>query len=84
MKDINKPIVWEGDLDDDCLSHWNGLLLRAEWMDDDYWWWCVYDMEDNENQIDCSNEYNQRFIGGEASRKEAEKVAKKYLARKST
>lgn len=39
-------------------------MLRAEWMDEDYWW-CVYDMFDYENQIDNSNEYDKRFIGRE-------------------
>jgi hypothetical protein len=73
------PIVWTGDLDDDCSAHWGSLLLRAEWMDEDYWWWSVYDMKDNERQIDTSNEYDHRFIGGKAARDAAERSAKKYL-----
>ena len=32
-----KPIMWTGNLDDDCTARWAGLLLRAEWMDEDYW-----------------------------------------------
>jgi hypothetical protein len=78
------PIVWTGDLNDDCTALWNGLMLRAEWMDEDYWWWRVYDMQ-NENAtneeatIDDSNNYDTSFIGGDAARKKAEEVAKKYL-----
>ena len=73
------PIVWKGDLSDDCTSEWAGLMLRAEWMDADYWWWAVYDMQNNKETVDDSNNYNQIFIGGEASRKKAENVAIEYL-----
>jgi len=78
-RDFNQPIIWNGDLKDDCTAKWSGLMLRAEWMDEDYWWWCVYDILDNENQIDSSNEYDERFIGGEVARKKAEEIAKNYL-----
>jgi hypothetical protein len=66
-------------LNDDCLAQWAGLLLRAEWMDEDNWWWAVYDMEKSEIAIEDSNEYDQRFIGGEVTRQKAESIAKKYL-----
>jgi hypothetical protein len=80
MRDFSKPIIWEGDLNDDCTAIWAGLMLRTEWMDEDYWWWCVYDLlDENEEQIDSSNNYEIRYISGELSRNEAEKVAKKYL-----
>ncbi len=78
-RDFNQPIIWNGDLKDDCTAKWSGLMLRAEWMDEDYWWWCVYDMLDNQNQIDSSNEYDERFIGGEVARNKAEEIAKDYL-----
>lgn len=79
-RNIYEPIIWKGDLNDDCTANWAGLMLRAEWMDEDYWWWCVYDMfTEEENQIDSSNEYEQRFIGGKVSREKAEEIAKIYL-----
>uniref|UniRef100_UPI00404B1B79 hypothetical protein n=1 Tax=Gelidibacter sp. TaxID=2018083 RepID=UPI00404B1B79 len=78
-RNFDQPIIWNGDLNDDCTARWSGLMLRAEWMDGDYWWWCVYDMLDNENQIESSNEYNEKFIGGEKAREKAEEVAKNYL-----
>ncbi|WP_298512675.1 hypothetical protein [uncultured Kordia sp.] len=78
-RDYNQPIQWSGDLDDDCTAKWSGLMLRAEWMDEDYWWWCVYDTLDNQNQIDSANEYDERIIGGEKAREKAEEVAKDYL-----
>ncbi len=78
-RDFSQPLIWKGDLNDDCTAEWSGLMLRAEWMDEDYWWWCVYDMLDNENQIDSSNEYNERIISGEKAREKAEEVARNYL-----
>ncbi|MBK6839000.1 MAG: hypothetical protein IPG90_12735 [Bacteroidetes bacterium] len=62
-----QPIVWTGDLSDDCTAEWAGLMLRAEWMDEDYWWWAVYDMQKDEITIDDSNEYDIKFIGGESA-----------------
>lgn len=78
-RDFDQPIIWNGDLNDDCTARWSGLMLRAEWMDEDYWWWCVYDMLDNENQIDSSNEYDERIIGGNKAREKAEEIARNYL-----
>jgi hypothetical protein len=78
-RDLSQPIIWEGNLNDDCTAKWAGLMLRAEWMDENYWWWCVYDMIKDEIQIDSSNEYNERFICGKVSREKAEEIAKKYL-----
>ena len=73
-------ITWRGDLSDDCSADWAGLLLRAEWMEKKSWWWCVYDMQDvNEEQIDSSNNYNTSCIGGVAARANAENAARKYL-----
>lgn len=74
-----QPIIWRGDLSDDCTAEWAGLMLRAEWMDEDYWWWAVYDMQKGEVTVDSSNDYEKRFIGGEAARSKAESVAKKYI-----
>lgn len=77
---LNEPIIWTGDLSDDCTAEWFGLILRAEWMDEDYWWWAVYDMQKQEAIIDNSNNYKERFIDGEVSRKKAESVAHEYIA----
>lgn len=74
-----QPITWGGDLSDDCTALWAGLMLRAEWMDEDYWWWRVYDMQKEEAIVDCSNNYNHRFIGGDVSRQKAESVAQLYI-----
>ena len=74
-------ITWRGDLSDDCSADWAGLLLRAEWMEkNSWWWWCVYDMQDvKEVQIDSSNHYSSRCIGGVAARANAANAARKYL-----
>jgi len=74
------PIEWIGDLSDDCTAEWAGLMLRAEWMDDNYWWWAVYDMLNDEVAIDSSNNYNSRFVGGEIARQKAEEAARTYLS----
>jgi hypothetical protein len=74
-----EPITWTGDLSDDCTAEWAGLMLRAEWMDEDYWWWSVYDMQKGEATIDDSNNYTERFVGSESTRQKAESVAQKYI-----
>lgn len=74
-----QPIIWRGDLSDDCTAEWAGLMLRTELMHEDNWWWAVYDMQRGEIIIDASNEYHISFIGGEAARAKAERVAKNYL-----
>ncbi|WP_028981126.1 hypothetical protein [Sporocytophaga myxococcoides] len=65
-----QPITWIGDLSDDCTANWAGLMLRGEWMDEDYWWWAVYDMK--------------KDGGGEISRQKAESVAQEYINRITT
>ena len=74
----SQPITWIGDLSNDCTANWAGLMLRAEWMDEDYWWWAVYDMK-KDATIDDSNNYTERFIGGGISRQKAESVAQEYI-----
>ncbi len=74
------PIVWTGDLADDCTALWAGLMLRAEWMDDDDWWWAVYDMAQAEMVIDAAWEYDTAFVSGAIARAKAEEVATGYLS----
>jgi len=50
---MDDPPQWTGDLDDDCTAKWRGLMLRAEWMQADVWWWCVYD--ESGEQVASSN-----------------------------
>lgn len=70
-------ILWEGDLSDDCTAHWQGLILRAEWMDRKHWWWAVSDLE-KAVEVDSSNDYEVLFIGGDSARRKAEAVARAY------
>ncbi|MEI3796519.1 MULTISPECIES: hypothetical protein [unclassified Chitinophaga] len=74
-----EPIIWTGDLSDDCTAKWAGLMLRAEWMEKNYWWWAVYDMEKNEETIDSSNHYDTKFTNGKVAREKAESIAREYL-----
>ncbi|TFF38887.1 hypothetical protein [Mucilaginibacter psychrotolerans] len=76
---VNDPIVWTGNLEDDCTALWCGLMLRAEWMEEDYWWWRVCDTKRADVIIDDANSTDERFIDGEVSRARAESVAKQYI-----
>lgn len=73
------PIEWRGDLNDDCTAEWAGLMLRAEEMEENSWWWAVYDMQRDEMTIDSSNLYDENVISGEVARAKAENVAKAYM-----
>jgi len=57
-----EPPKWHGDLDDDCTAQWAGFTLRAEWMVDDVWWWCVYE---GDEQIASSNDSETPCTSGE-------------------
>ncbi len=74
-----KPIVWQGDLADNCTALWAGLMLHVEWMDENYWWWAVYDMQKGKLSVDSSSEHEDNYLSGDAARKMAETVARKYL-----
>ena len=77
---IDNPIIWNGDLEDDCTASWKGLILRAECMDEEIWWWAVSkDNEIHSDEIDSSNNYDTNCIGGKNARQLAEEVAVKYI-----
>lgn len=40
---MNDPIIWTGDLDDDCCAEWHGLFAHAEQLDEYRWYCSVYD-----------------------------------------
>ncbi len=73
-----QPPIWEGDLDDDCTAHWAGFMLRAEQMDEDCWWWCVY-VDGSSEQIASSNNLATPPSTGEAARNAAETAARTLL-----
>ena len=78
----DNPIIWTGDIKDDCTAIWNGLILRAEWMDEEFWWWAVSIHDGRLEEIDSSNNYDTPCIGGEDARKFAEGAATKYVNQK--
>lgn len=77
MNGLGNP-SWEGDLEDDCIAHWRGLTLRAECMDEDVWWWAVYE-DATDKQIDSSNNYDAQIASGEKAREAAEIAARRFL-----
>lgn len=84
MKNYNeKEIIWKGNLNDDCTASWKNLILRAEWMDQDFWWWAVYDSSDNNKEIDSSNNYSEYCKSGSLARSEAEIIAKNHINNRS-
>lgn len=78
-QEFDKKIIWNGDLEDDCSAHWKGLLLRAEEMEENVWWWAVYDMDNDERTIDSSNEYDVIWYSGNEARRAAEQAAQFYF-----
>ncbi|MBL7704618.1 MAG: hypothetical protein JNM21_03620 [Taibaiella sp.] len=76
----NTPIIeWEGNLEDDCSAHFNGLLLRAEKMEHASWWWSVSLTGKYGKEIDSANNYAHKISSGPAARKAAERVAIAYI-----
>ncbi len=74
---VNPP-VWNGDLDDDCTANWAGPMLRVEWMQDDLWWWAVYDPQ-IDNQVTTSDRKEKPCRSGDDVRREANGAARAYL-----
>ena len=78
---------WHGDLDDDCSAECAGLTLRAELMEEKYWWWCVYDNELTKyvsnvphTQVRSSNDDGAvQCTTGDEARNAAVGAAKRYL-----
>ena len=77
--DASAPIVWTGDLDDDCTAIWSGLMLRAELMDDPHWWWAVSEM-DAGVEIRSSNDDSPPCTSGREARLFAEGAARAHLS----
>ena len=79
-------IKWGGDLGDDCTAHWSGLILRAEWMYGDSWWWAVLE-SDTGIEIVSSNNANyaeMKFTTGDEARAAAEQAAREFRGDRAT
>ena len=77
---VSRP-AWTGDLDDDCSSRWAGFLLRAEEMDEGFWWWAVYDewADDPMRQVASSHDSSTACDSGSVARQAAEQAARGFL-----
>lgn len=75
-----QPIRWTGDLLDDCTAIWGGLMLRAEEMDHNIWWWAVSEDEGRGNEIRSSNYEDRECRTGVIARQRAEDCARIYLS----
>ena len=74
------PIVWTGDLDDDCTATWHGFVARAECMGSvrigkkkerrrqQYWWVAVYTEETGADLLDDKCEPDICLISGRGAR----------------
>lgn len=74
-----EPPKWYGDLDDDCTARWAGFMLRAEWMDDGYWWWCVYEDGSGEQVASSDGGDAERCSAGDVARRAAVSAARRVL-----
>jgi len=72
---MNTMIEWTGNLKDDCKADWMRLLLHAEQMDRNDWWWAVSDS--NGEQIISSNNSEGTYKNGKTARLAAEDAALK-------
>ena len=73
------PIRWSGDLQDDCTAIWGGLMLRAEEMDHNSWWWAVSLDEGRGGEIRSSNYEDRECRSGAIARSRAEECARDFL-----
>lgn len=80
-RELNAPIVWTGDLDDDCSSTWAEMVLHAEEMSLGDWWWAVTDTRLARAEVGSSNWEGQPCVSGESARRQAEQCARNYLTR---
>jgi len=76
--EAENPPIWYGDLSDDCSSHWAGFLLRAEWMEDTFWWWSVTDLASGMTIAD-SNQLIIPVTSGELARQSCVDAVRRFL-----
>ncbi len=84
LENYTKPIVWTGDLEDDCFAEWNGLYAHAEQMSSGNWFCCVFDKKNGEKAYDADYVLHTMRddihpVDGESARKLAEMAMKCYL-----
>ena len=82
--DLEKQIAfnWQGDLDDDCGAYHDNLLLRAEQMDTDRWWWAVNVRNESGRYDEIASSNDEGAVipkTGSEARAVAEEVARRYL-----
>ena len=77
--DLQAPVTWQGDLNDDCTAIWNGLMLRAESMDGDNWWWAVSLDEGRGIEMGSSNWEDRPCGSGAIARHQAEACARELI-----
>lgn len=85
---LGGPITWTGDLADDCVAHWRGMVLHAECMGcgdcdcdgpetcrpshGERWWWAVTRAGE---ELASSNESGGDVASGDEARRAAEEAA---------
>ena len=74
---LKEPIEWTGDLNDDCVARWRGLLAHAEAMNKGVdkngmsveWWYFAVCREGEEDDIVHSTSDEMSAATGEAARR---------------
>ena len=79
MSSTTGAIDWQGYLDDDCTAIWMGLMLRAEEMESNSWWWAVSRDEGRGPEVGASNWDGKPCPSGVIARQRAEACAREFL-----
>jgi hypothetical protein len=74
----DSPPRWFGDLNDDCTARWAGFTLRVECMNEDDWWWAVFD-DASDLEVASSDREPDRCLSGAQARASAEHAVRSYL-----
>lgn len=74
--DINRKFIWTGDLGDDCVCRWNGLIAHCEYLDTDSWHFSV----GGRNAYMHWAEVDLRALTGQAARQVCEWYMKQHIA----
>jgi hypothetical protein len=85
---LTEPIIWERDLEDDCIVKWRGFGAHAEKMDDDSWYCSVWASDDSvEKRQSAENIFHtadsdMMALSGPAARHLAEMVMRIAAAKR--
>lgn len=72
------PILWTGDLEDDCVCRWQGMVGHAECLGDDLWFAGVT-VEGDDGYLFHACEHDTQPVTGDAARRLCELVMRHHF-----